>query len=397
MKNKVAREHEEEIFSVARQKLDNEVFSINEVQVKTVSRITFKKPFYDASMGPFSTWDPNFVRLVDSSGKVGECEMPKLGMPFFEELLLPIILNSEKLSYSDLYKKMYWKIRNEGFRGTAALILGHLDRVFCDLAAKREGLPLYKYLGGTNPNVRVYGSGLGTNIEGNELSEEALSWEERGFSTIKMKFSGFETSLSEDISRVAGIREVLKPETQLAIDANQVMSLKRAKAFVKELEISDLDIAWLEEPIHSGAFCEIEELCNSTEIKISYGESERTAKSFPSLIKAGVRHLQPVAGHICSISEYFDIVNLAKAHDLMMSSGGNSFYNATFNAVGQEDSLLEFLEPVVGPLAEIYKTYPTISNGKFILNDSLGFGVEVNWEKLEKENRVTFKESWKQA
>jgi len=375
-------------------RLEEEIFTIVKVEIRGISKIFYDKPFLDASMGPFTGWEPFFIRLVDKSGYVGECEFPKLGIFFFEELLLPTLLSSKGESYKVIYDKMYWNIRNEGFRGSAALILGHIDRAFYDLASKREHLPLYRYLGGVKSTVTAYGSGLGTNVRGTELLEEAISWEERGFRTVKMKFSGFDTSLSEDIKRVKTVREVLSPGTKLAIDANQVMNLGRAIEFLKELERTKINIEWVEEPIHSGAFKEIKKLCDQTELTISFGESERTSKTFPSLVEAGVGHLQPVPGHICSVGEYYEVLELAKGSSCMVSSGGNSFYNATFMA--GRDGLLEYLEPILGPIREVYSICPKIVNGTFELLEEPGFGVEVNWEKMFKDEKVCFVKSWKE-
>ena len=374
--------------------LDREEFQIKEVQLRLISPIYFDIPFYDATMGPFDCYEPCFLRLVDATGYSGECEVPKNAILMFEELLLPILLDTKKRTYTELYQKMYWRIRNEGFRGEAALLLGHVDRIFYDLASKRAGLPLYKYLGGGSPAINSYGSGLGTNITGNDLIDQGLSWEQRGFQTIKMKFGGFNTSISEDIERIRSVRESLKPETHLAIDANQLMGLKRALEFIKELESTKMDIAWLEEPVHSASLTEIERLCDVSSIKISYGESERSAKIFPSIVKAGVKHLQPVAGHISSIKEWLCIAKLAHGHQLDFSAGGVSFYNAPFNAVAGETALLEYLEPVVGHAQQVFRTKPDIKNGQFILADIPGIGVEVDWLRLDKEKRITDKRIW---
>ena len=374
--------------------IDTEEFHIKEVQLRLVSPIYFDVPFYDATMGPFDRYEPCFLRLIDATGFSGECEVPKNAILLFEELLLPIILARKKRTYSELHREMYWRIRNEGFRGEAALLLGHIDRVFYDLASKRNGLPLYKYLGGKSPLINAYGSGLGTNITGNDLIDQGLAWQERGFQTIKMKFGGFNTLISEDIERICSVRESLKPETRLAIDANQLMSLDRAMKLVRELESVNINIAWLEEPVHSASLTEIERLCEISSIKISYGESERSAKTFPSIVKAGVKHLQPIAGHISSIKEWLCIARLASSLQLDFSAGGVSFYNAPFNTLAGDGALLEYLEPVIGYVQDVFSIKPDIRNGQFILPDIPGIGVMVDWQRLDKEKRITNKQVW---
>ena len=138
------------------------------------------------------------------------------------------------IPYKKLYEKLFWNIRNDGFRGNSALALGHLDRIFYDLAAKRENLPLYRFLGVNKPYIEAYASGCGSNLHGNVLQEECLKWEEQGYKTIKMKFGGLKTTIKQDMQRIAYVRDVLKPETKLAVDANQSMTLKKSLEFVKE-------------------------------------------------------------------------------------------------------------------------------------------------------------------
>ncbi len=373
--------------------IDQEQFNIREVHLRSVAPIMFNKPFYDATMGPFYQYKPCFLKLVDSDGNEGECEFP-MGMTYIlKEIFLPVLFSSWGKTYLELFNALFWGIRNEGFRGAGAMALGHLDRVLYDLASKRMNLPLYRYLGAKNNSVRVYASGGGINLIGEELKEECLQWESQDYKTIKIKFGGFKTSVAEDIQRVTSIREVLSPETRLAIDANQFMGLKRALEFVGNIE--GHSFAWLEEPMHSAALHEIETLSAATGLKISYGESERSKMVFPSIVRAGVAHLQPIAGHLSSVKDWFEVAQLAQRHQLDLSSGGTSFFNAPFLAAVGDNALLEYLEPIIGPLSEILSVRPQISNGCFKVPDIPGIGTAVDWERLTKEKKITNHGIWK--
>lgn len=372
--------------------LPRERFDIREVSLRSLDPIRFQRPFYDATMGPFGEYRFSVLRITDESGFYGECEYPTDYIWMLKRFFIPILLEGGRRSYQEMFKKMYWCIRNEGFRGASGLVLGHIDKVFYDLAAKRAGLPVYRYLGGNNPRVSAYGSGGGNNLTGTALEDELLRWEAEGYQTVKMKFGSERTTIREDVERIARIREVLRPETQLAIDANQFMELPRALEFVKALE--GLDIAWLEEPIHSAALHEIKELGEQSWVKIAYGESERSAKVFPSLVAAGVTVLQPIAGSICSIEEWLDVVEMGAAHQLDLSCGGVSYFNCQFAAAAPTLVLQEFLEPLLSSLEELFLVMPTIKNGAFLLSEEPGLGVQVDWERLEREKRVSGSQAW---
>lgn len=213
---------------------DNEMVKIREIQFRGVEPIIFKVPFYDATMGPFSSYGPVFLKITDDEGYSGECEFPGLCVDILKLIFIPVLLDSPKMKYSDLYHKLFWNIRNEGFRGGAAMALGHLDRVFYDLFSKRKRLPLYRYLGSDNPVVKAYASGFGVNIKGAQLKEQCLEFKEEGYGILKMKFGGFDTSLTEDIERIAFVRDTIGDDMGLAADANQCMELDKAMTFCKE-------------------------------------------------------------------------------------------------------------------------------------------------------------------
>ena len=370
-----------------------ESFDIRTVEMRCVAPVEFERPFYDATMGPFVHYRACFVRLTDRHGAWGEGEFPITGLDLLKNTFVPLLLDTKETTYEELYRTLYWSIRNEGFRGSAALALGHLDRIFHDLAARRQGVPVFRYLGANNPRVRAYASGGGMNLKGNELLDECLAWEAQGYATIKMKFGGLNTSVKEDLTRIAQVREALRPETGLAVDANQSMSLTKAQALSQEL--GTMNIAWLEEPVHSAALHDIEELCNSSPVPVSYGESERTALVFPSLVRAGVRHLQPIAGHICSLREWLSVAELARDHGLMFSGGGTSHLNASLVAAAGEEAQLEYLEPVVGTMASLLRVKPDVQDGHFVVPEVPGIGAEVDWPRLEKEKRISDHGVWK--
>ena len=373
--------------------IDREPFDIRTIELRCVAPVEFKRPFYDATMGPFVHYRACFVRLTDRHGTWGECEFPVTGLDLLKYIFVPLLLNTPEATYEELYRTLYWSIRNEGFRGGSALALGHLDRIFHDLVARRQGVPLFRYLGGSNPRVQAYASGGSIHLVGNELLDECLAWEAQGYQTIKMKFGGLNTSVKEDLVRIASVREALRPETGLAVDANQSLSLTKAQALSQEL--GGMNIAWLEEPVHSAALHDIEALCDRSPVPVSYGESERTALVFPSLVRAGVQHLQPIAGHICSLHEWLSIAELARRHELMFSGGGTSHLNASLVAAAGDNAQLEYLEPVVKAMASLLRVKPDVQDGHFIVPEVPGIGAEVDWPRLEKEKHIIDHSVWK--
>jgi len=374
--------------------IHNERFSIKEIRCAVLKPITLVRPFYDASMGPFSSYQMAILTLVDDSGCEGEVEFPVSGIPLLKGVFSPTILKQQGANYSAIYSKLFWQIRNEGFRGSASMALGNLDRAFYDIAARRQSLPLHRYLGADRDWVHVYASGGSVSLSDEELIEECLLYKSEGYTTVKIKAGGgLASHLDKDARRIEKVRKALGGDIRLAVDTNQAMSVKQTLGFIAQIE--DLDICWLEEPIHSADILGIEEISSKTDMRISYGESERTKYVFPLLQRAGVKHLQPIAGHIISMDEWAEIGGLAEENNLMFSCGGTPSLNAQFVATQNQEAMCEYLMPLLTSMEPYYKIMPKYEQGKAWLPEMPGVSIRFDWERLKSEKAIEEVMVWK--
>lgn len=374
-------------------KIDDEIFNITKAHIRVLEPVKAVTSFEDATMGPFRNFGIAILSLEDEDGFIGESPVFHSYTNIFENCLLPNLFHNNNDCYKTLYHRMYWAIRNEGFRGPAAALLGQVDVALHDLAAKRKKLPLHKYLNSTRNNVKVYGSGGGANYSLRELEEEISFFLEAGVGCYKMKVGkDFGTKMQEDAERVKFVRSILGKNIRLAIDANQIWNCEQALRFI-DLTAKH-DIAWFEEPVHSAALDQIEQLCKSTALKISYGESERTALVFPTLVNAGVRHLQPVPTQIGGVNEWMQVRDLAAKEDIEFSSGGYSWFTASFIASANEECTVEYLHSLMTGLEQYFSVHPKWKNGTFELPDIEGMPVRVDWDYCQKKNLIKGMQSW---
>jgi len=122
--------------------------------------------------------------------------------------------------------------------------LNRLEFGLWDLAAKGAGLPLFRLLGGMDPDVRVYAGGgsLCWNPLHSLLSEtESLL--ERGFRALKIKIGH---GPEEDAEIVRAIRGVCGPDVRIMVDANRAYDLVGALRLSETLAAEGID--WFEEP-----------------------------------------------------------------------------------------------------------------------------------------------------
>ncbi len=191
-------------------KIDDEVFNIVKVSIRVLEPANAVTPFQDATMGPFQNFGIAVLRLEDEDGFIGEAPVFHSYNNVFSNCLLPILLHNNNETYRDLYYKMYWSIRNEGFRGPASALLGQIDLALHDLGARRKKLPLHQYLNSTRDKVKVYGSGGGVNYSLEELENEIEFFLNAGVDCYKMKVGKeFGTKMNEDVERVKFVRSLL--------------------------------------------------------------------------------------------------------------------------------------------------------------------------------------------
>lgn len=125
--------------------------------------------------------------------------------------------------------------------GPFAQAIAGIDIALWDLAARRAGQPLWRFLNpSADPNVKVYASGL--NPDGPErLAARKLG---EGYTAFKQKI-GF--GMERDLRNLAALRETIGADGLLMVDANQAWDLDTALGYAAELDRLQLD--WLEEPL----------------------------------------------------------------------------------------------------------------------------------------------------
>lgn len=373
--------------------IDNEIFNIQSIQIRELAPVKVVTPLQDATMGPFPSFGMSLITIEDEHGNIGEAPVYSSYTNILEACLVPHLLYCNNVSYSELYSKLYWSIRNEGFRGPAAALLGQVDIALHDLATRRLGTPLHKYMGADRNEVKVYGSGGGTNYSYEELEKEVSYFIAAGVDCYKMKVGkDFGMNMTEDVKRVKFVRNLLGKNIRLAVDANQIWSCEQSLRFIDHTAGENL--AWFEEPIHSASFDQIEALCKQTPVKIAFGESERTARVFPTLVNIGVAHLQPVPGHLAGVKEWMAVRDLAAKHNIDFSSGGYSLFTASLMTTAAEECEVEYLYSIMSGLETYFNVKPEWRNGKFFLPEVPGLPVRVNWRHCEDTGQLIRTREW---
>jgi L-alanine-DL-glutamate epimerase-like enolase superfamily enzyme len=142
------------------------------------------------------------------------------------------------------------------------------DMALYDIAAKRKGLPLYKYLNGERKVLLTdHTVSIG---EPDEMAKAAKSLKDRGVPVLKIKV-GSAKNPAEDITRIERIRNAIGDEIPLRLDANQGWSVGDAIEILRALE--GFNIQFCEQPVRHYDYTGMKKVSTSVSIPIMADES----------------------------------------------------------------------------------------------------------------------------
>lgn len=333
------------------------------------------------------------VRVIDSDGIAGWgevwCNFPSCGAEhralLVRTILAPLLVGKPSDQPGRLWKELTARIRvlaiQCGEAGPFAQAIAGVDIALWDLHARRSRQPLWRLLGGADPKIRLYASGLNPH----EPERLAGARHAEGYRAFKLKI-GFGNE--RDLRNLAAIRETVGSECQLMTDANQVWDLEQAVAATRALATHSPD--WLEEPLAADRpLAEWRELAKQAAMPLAAGENLLGEAAFQTAIDSGaLKVIQPDVAKWGGISGCLPVAKavraaglrycphylgggvglMASAH-LLAAVGGNGMLEVDAN----DNPLRSLVAPSVTPDTHSSMTLP----------DTPGLGLDVNLAELK--------------
>lgn len=155
-----------------------------------------------------------------------------------------------------------------------------LEVALWDLMGQISGQPLWRLLGGSRQTVPLYAS-TGQRLDLDERVSAVLSLKRSGFRAAKLRFYHHEPS--EDVAIIRSVRDAVGDDMTLLVDANQAWrmpwdtrpSWDLQQALRVAAALSELDVYWLEEPLHRHNYSGLAELRRRAGVRIAAGEGIR--------------------------------------------------------------------------------------------------------------------------
>ena len=178
-----------------------------------------------------------------------------------------------------------------GGHGERSGAVGVLDTALWDIAAKIEGVPLWRLLadrfndGAADARVAVYASGGHYDAAGglDALGDEIKSYLDLGYRRVKIKVAG--APLADDLARIERALSVVGDGANLAIDANGALGEAAVFQFLEALD--PYGLAWVEEPVDPLDFALLGQVCARHHGAVATGENLFSLADARNLVRHG--------------------------------------------------------------------------------------------------------------
>ena len=347
-------------------------------------RIPLPHVLSDSTHGEITHFELVTVRLRNADGVEGVGYTYTVGAgggaihSLIDRELRPLLEGADGGRIEGLWERMWWHLHYVGRGGLAAHAVSAVDIALWDLKAKSLGIPLWRLLGGYDPSVRAYAGGIDLYFSLEDLLEQTRANLAAGFQAIKMKVGLPE--LSQDVARVAAVREFIGEGITLMVDAN--MRWRVDEAIRASRAFAPHGVFWLEEPTIPDDLPGHVRIAREGALPIATGENMHTLHEFKRFIDAGgVDFPEPDVSNCGGITVWMKIAHVAEAHNLPVTSHGVHDLHVHLLAAVPNASYLEVhgfgLERFIAQPLEIHE-------GAATAPDRPGHGVELDWKALEK-------------
>lgn len=301
------------------------------------------------------------------------------------DYLAPAVINMDPFHLEAIWRAM------DRATPYAAQAKGAIDMALYDIMGKKTGMPAYNFLGGL-VRREIPLQAIVTIDTLDNMKQASLAWVDKGFRTIRIKLGLGD--LKKDCRLVEEIRGAVGDDIKIRVDPNQAYSVKEALKMIPVLEENDIEI--YEQPVAWGDLDGVARVNASTYIPVMPHESMSSIQDVKALIDHKAVSLFSLKtdrpGGLTKARITRDLAELYNIPCVVMSSVELSV--STFASMQLAATLkdMPFACEASGvyEIEDIADSARRIVNGKFIVPDGPGFGLEVDEERL----RYYTKQTW---
>ena len=284
--------------------------------------------------------------------------------------LAPKLIGRDPDCIEAIWKDLFFHTHATAVGAITALSLAAIDTALWDLRCKRTKLPLWKAAGGAQPKVPVYTTEGGwLHLPMESLVAQTLEAKAQGFRGAKLKVG--KPHVSEDVARLAAVREAVGGAFEIMVDANQCFNaseaIRRARAF------EPFGLAWLEEPLPAEDLAGHVELAAHTAIPIAVGESIYHPSHFREYLERDACSIVQVdCARIGGITPWLKVAHLAEAFNVAVCPHFLMELHVSLTAAAPNAAWVEYIPQ----LDDITTSRLEIGDGFAFAPSSPGLGID---------------------
>ena len=321
------------------------------------------------------------VEIESDDGTVGfsVTTAGEIGAFIVERHLARLLEGQRVIDTEKMWDQMYRSTIFYGRRGVVLNAISGVDLALYDLLGKLRDEPVYALLGGAvRDELVMYATGA--------RPDKAR---ELGFIGGKMPLhhgpAEGEEGLGQNIAMIADMRERVGDDFWLMLDCWMSLDVEYATRLAHRA--SEFGLKWIEEallPDDYWGYARLKRQVPPTML-VTTGEHEATRWGFRHLLEMQAADIiQPDVGWCGGITELLKISAMADAHGVMVVPHGSSVYSYHFVLSRTNSPFAEFLmmdetaEKIVPMFAPQLLGEPVPVNGRLVVPETPGFGVELN-------------------
>ena len=270
--------------------------------------VKLEKPF-KISYAEFTEYRNIILVVYDEKGNLGISEVE-------EEAEIRKIYNTleriSKESKLTLHKVNYLAYKYSVDNITKCLII---NAIF-DIYARREGLPLYVYLGEKLDKI-LSDVTVGLDIP-EEMLKEIEYYLNLGYNIIKVKVG---RGLKWDLNLIEKVYDRIRGKARVRLDANQGWSFKEAEKILRTIQKLGI-VELIEQPLQKDKLGELKKLREISKIPIAVDESVRSIEDMVNIVKHKAADVVNIKVHrVGGLYEALSMAYLALKYNLDIMVG----------------------------------------------------------------------------
>ena len=366
----------------------------------------------------------SFLKIITDKGIIGWSEytgiseiLRRKGLTAVIESLLKPLIGRDPREIERITNDLYTATRQSPF-GLNQQAIGAIQNALIDIKAKSLNIPVYELFGGPlRKRIPLYWShfalyrlkrGFDTHQKEEikdlaQMAAHAKSVLEQGYSALKTKIHCFDESggtgyfpcfgsepgapelnlsplmLKNIVNQMSAIRETVGDELDLILDLNSNFKPDSIIRISRALE--HLGIRWLEVDVFDADI--LRDIRQKSPIPIGGCEMLCNAKSFAPFFSKRSVDVPLIDVSWNGLLESIKIAHIADVFDLNISPHNFTGYLATqisahFAAITPNLEIMEFDVDEVPWLGEFFTEPLRIENGKLILSEKPGWGMDID-------------------